>query len=159
SQTGRTKTAAAAGDDVPVRFAVASCQDFSGRYYNAWHYLTLLDEDLDFVVFLGDYVYETTGDPTFQSMAAGRAVTFSAAASALTLGNPASPYLAARSVSNYRDLYKTFRSDTFLQKAHERYPFVFVWDDHEYSDDCWGATSTYDDGKTDEKNVERRRNA
>ena len=42
---------------------------------------------------------------------------------------------------------------------HEWYPFVFVWDDHEYSDDCHGATSTYSDGTKDEVNVERRRNA
>ena len=35
SKTGRTRTAPAAGDDVAVRFAVTTCQDFIGRYYNA----------------------------------------------------------------------------------------------------------------------------
>ena len=67
SQVGRTRTAPSASDESVVRFAVASCQDFVGRYYNAWQQLRNLDEDLDFVVFLGDYVYETTGDPSFMS--------------------------------------------------------------------------------------------
>lgn len=32
SETGRTKTAPAPDQDVPVRFAFASCQDFVGRH-------------------------------------------------------------------------------------------------------------------------------
>jgi len=118
-----------------VKFAVATCQDFRGRYYNAWQRLSQLDEELDFVIFLGDYIYETVTGPTET-----RSVQFSDPASALPLpgGNA-----AAQSVSNYRDLYKTYRSDKFLKAVHERYPFVFVWDDHEYSDDCWGENSTY----------------
>ncbi len=159
SKTGRTKTAPAPTDDVPVKFAVASCQDFGGRYYNAWHHLTELDLDLDCVLFVGDYIYETTGDPSFQSSGGPRAVSFSDTTGAITLEASGATYFAAQSVSNYRDLYKTFRSDPFLQKAHERYPFVFIWDDHEYSDDCHGATATYTDGRVDETNVDRRRNA
>ncbi len=158
SRTGRTRTAPRPTDDVPTKFAVASCQDFIGRYYNTWQYLTQLDPDLDFVIFLGDYVYETTGDPSFMT-AGGRAVTFTDAGSALTLTSGAVTYAAAQSVSNYRDLYRTVRSDAFLRAAHERYPFVFIWDDHEYSDDCHGATATYFDGRIDETKVERRRNA
>jgi alkaline phosphatase D len=159
SKVGRTKTAPVAGADVSVKFAVASCQDYAGRYYNSWQHLTALDPDLDFVIFLGDYIYETTGDPSFQSVGGTRAVTLSDSASAITLGAPGATYLAAKSLSNYRDLYKTFRSDAFLQKVHERYPFVFIWDDHEFSDDCHGATATYTDGRTDETDVDRRRNS
>ena len=58
SPVGRTRTAPASGTDAPVRFVVANCQDFRGRYYNSWQRLLQLDEDLDFVVFLGDYIYE-----------------------------------------------------------------------------------------------------
>jgi alkaline phosphatase D len=42
---------------------------------------------------------------------------------------------------------------------HPRFAFVNIWDDHEYSDDCHGATATYFDGKRNEEDVPRRRNA
>ena len=159
SQLGRTRTAPSPSDESVVRFAVASCQDFVGRYYNAWQQLRNLGEDLDFVVFLGDYVYETTGDPSFMSPAGARVMSFSDPSSALPLGTPDASYFAANSVSNYRDLYRTVRSDENLQAVHERYPFVFVWDDHEYSDDSYRATSTYTDGRAAEDTPDRRRNA
>ncbi|MGZ3459610.1 MAG: alkaline phosphatase D family protein, partial [Archangium sp.] len=60
---------------------------------------------------------------------------------------------------NYRDLYRTYRSDSFLQQVHERYPFILTWDDHEFSDDCWDAHATYTNGSSDEYEPERRRNA
>jgi alkaline phosphatase D len=43
-----------------------------------------------------------------------------------------------------------------LQQVHERYPMIGIWDDHEYSDDCWGATATYFNGREDEYNPPRR---
>jgi alkaline phosphatase D len=159
SKTGRTRTAPAPTDDVGVKFAVTTCQDFVGRYYNTWQRLVQLDADLDFVIFLGDYIYETTGDPSYMSTAGARSVKFSDPGSAMNLGSGTGAYQAASSVSNYRDIYKTVRSDPFLRAAHERYPFVFIWDDHEYSDDCWGATATYTNGLTNETNVDRRRNS
>ncbi|RKH04587.1 metallophosphatase [Corallococcus carmarthensis] len=159
TRTGRTRTAPAAGDDVAVKFVFASCQDFIGRYYNAWQRLLQLDADLDFVVFLGDYVYETTGDTSFQSGDGGRAVRFSAPNEALPQGTGLTAFLAANSLSNYRDLYKTVRTDKQLQAVHERYPFIIVWDDHEFSDDCWQDVATYEDGKRDEKQRDRKLNA
>ncbi len=159
SQVGRTRTAPAPGADVPVRFAVANCQDFRGRYYNSWQRLVQLDEDLDFIVFLGDYIYEADSevvpspDPT-------RNVRFTEPGAAMRreLGGGRSE-LVANAVSNYRDIYRTYRSDPFLQQAHERYPFIVVWDDHEFSNDCWDAHATYTDGRVDELQPERRRNA
>jgi len=68
-------------------------------------------------------------------------------------------YYAANALSNYRDIYKTLRSDPVIQKVHERYPFINVWDDHEFSDDCWGSNATYEDGLRDEKQDDRKRNA
>ena len=161
SRVGRTKTAPAATEVRKVKFAVGTCQDFIGRYYNSWQRLLLLPEedDLDFVIFLGDYIYETTGDPGFQSPAGARTIVFREPETAIALGTPSAPYYAAQSLSNYRDLYRAIRSDRFLQAVHESYPFVCVWDDHEYSDDCFGANSNYSDGTKDETNLERRRNA
>jgi alkaline phosphatase D len=164
---GRTKTAPAASDARPIKFAVGTCQDFIGRYYNSWHRLLRLprstdagvEDDLDFVVFLGDYVYETTGDPGYQIPPGERKIAFREPETAIALSRGTDVYYAAQSLSNYRDLYRAIRSDLFLQVMHESYPFVFVWDDHEYSDDCYGAISNYSDGTKDETNVQRRRDA
>ncbi|MCA9646649.1 MAG: alkaline phosphatase D family protein, partial [Myxococcales bacterium] len=158
SRTGRTKTAAAAGSDVAVRFAVASCQDFNGKYYHVYKHMA--DQELDFFVHLGDYIYETTADPGFQTTAPGRAVTFrdSAGAIAFNVGTD-KEYYAAQSLDNYRELYQTYRSDADLQRVHELFPMIAVWDDHEFSDDCWGNVATYTDGREDETEPSRRQNA
>lgn len=160
TNVGRFRTAAAADADVPVRFALLSCQDRVGRYYNTL--LRLLDDahdDLDFVVHVGDYVYETTGDPGFMMTGGGRGVGLRAPEEAIQMGSGGGEFFAARSVSNYRDLYRAYRSDELLQRVHEKFAFVCTWDDHEFSDDCWGATGTYTDGQQDETDVERRKNS
>ncbi|MFL5347860.1 MAG: alkaline phosphatase D family protein [Hyalangium sp.] len=159
SPVGRTKTAAAAGADVPVKFVFASCQDYVGRYYNAWSRLLQLDEDLDFIVFLGDYIYETTGNPAFQSTNTLRNITFTEPEKALAQSSGVFQYQAASALSNYRDIYKAIRSDPVIQQLHERYPFIVMWDDHEFSNDCWGANATYEDGRHNEFEPDRRRNA
>ena len=157
SPVGRTKTAPAESQDVAVKFAFVSCQDYIGRFYNS--YLKLLDEDdLDFVVHLGDYIYETTGDPQFQ-LQNGRSINFEDQAGAIELGSGSNVFYAAKSVSNYRQLYKTYRSDEVLQQVHERFPMIAIWDDHEFSDDSHGATATFFDGKQDETDDSRKRNA
>ncbi len=155
SQTGETKTAPANDDGAAVRFAFVSCQDFGGKYYNA--YATLLEQSLDFFVHLGDYVYETAGDSSFQDGEGDRVVTFDDEAGALTLpSSDGGTFLAARSLDNYRQLYRTFRSDPALQAVHERLAMIAIWDDHEFSDDCHGTTATYRDGREDEDDPARR---
>ena len=152
SAIARTRTAPLAHDTTPAHFALVSCQDAIGRYYNA--YFAALAQDPDFVLHVGDYIYETTGAP-----AAGRGLQFSDLAGAIRLGTAAAPFHAAASVSNYRELYQFYRSDALLQRMHERFAFVNTWDDHEYADDCWQATATHFDGRRDENNPQRRRNA
>lgn len=159
SRTGRTRTAHAPGDDVPVRFAVLNCQDYIGRYWNTMQRLAQLDLDLDFMLAVGDYIYETTGDKSFQTPTAGRSITFTDQAGAETVGTGASAFQAARSVDNYRQLYRTYKSDRNLATLHEMYAVIATWDDHEYSDDCWGDVATYTAGVKNEKDTERRRNA
>lgn len=157
SKVAQTKTAPDKDADVAVKFGFVSCQDYIGRYYNTL--VRMAREPLDFFVHLGDYVYETTGDPTFQSES-GRKVTFTDEAGALELTTAGGQkYHAAKSLSNYRDLYKTYRTDTALQKIHESFPMIAIWDDHEFSDDCHGAVASYFDGKQDETDVERRKAA
>ncbi|UJR85795.1 alkaline phosphatase D family protein [Sandaracinus amylolyticus] len=160
SRVGRFKTAPARDADVPVRFAIVSCQDYVGRFYNS--YLPLLDaenDELDFVVHLGDYIYETTGDPSFMSASAERAVAFTDTEGAIALEEDGETFYAARSVSNYRELYKTYRGDPVLQRVHERFPFIVTWDDHEFADDSWQDVATRSGGREDERDAEHRRNA
>lgn len=157
SPHGRTRTAPAADADVPVALAFVSCQDYGGRWYNTL--LPLLEQELDFVLHLGDFIYETTGDPSFQKTGGERRIAFDDLDGALRLGKGEATYYAARSLSNYRQLHRTYRSDPVLQRLLETTPLVAIWDDHEFSDDCWQDAGTYSDGRHDERDGERRRNA
>src|SRR6188768_398160 len=154
TRIGRTKTAPDEDADVSVRFAVVSCQDYAGKYFHSYRMLATLD--LDVIVHLGDYVYETTADPSFQVADAERQVSFGKPEEALSLGSGSGAYQAAQSLDNYRDLYRLYRSDPDLQAVHERFPMIAIQDDHEFSDDCHGAVSTYEDGRVDETNTKRR---
>lgn len=140
SRTGRTKTAPANDADVAVRFAVLSCQDYGAHY----HVLRrVVDVAPDFFVHLGDYIYETADDPSFQADGA-RSIRFRDEAGAAKLsvvtsdGTPARELLAARSLDNYRQLYQIYRSDRWLQRLHETTPMIAVWDDHEFANDGTG---------------------
>ncbi len=152
---GRTRTAPAADDDAAITFAFASCQDFNGRYYHAWRVLAERD-DVDFVVFLGDYIYETGNDPRFQEGTAERRAQI---LDGIVLDEE-SGSKAALTLADYRGLYKTYGSDANLQEARRRFPFVQIWDDHEFADDCWQDHATHfngaqaDDG--DEQDTARR---
>jgi alkaline phosphatase D len=152
SVVGRTRTAPSENADRLVRFACVSCQDYNQRYYHLYRWLA--ERDLDFVVHLGDYVYETH-DPEASHE---RRVVFGAPDDALrvTSSRGGKRLLAARSLDNYRDLYRTYRSDPDLKHLHERVPMILIPDDHEFSNDCHGATATYEEGRTDETDVARR---
>lgn len=157
SSIGRTRTAPAADSEAPLRFALLSCQDYGGRWYNSL--LPLLEEELDFVLHVGDFIYETAGDPQFQSDNAERRVVFDDLDGALKLGSAERPYYAARSLDNYRQLHRTVRTDPVLQQLLERAPLIAIWDDHEFADDSWQDVATHHDGRVDERDRERRRNA
>jgi alkaline phosphatase D len=152
SRVGRTKTAPAESADVALRFAAVSCQDYEDKYFYVYEHLS--GQELDFVVHLGDYVYE--GGSAQTSTGAVRSVVFGSPDEALGSEGPAGATLVARSLDNYRDLYRTTRSDPALQRAHELFPFIVIPDDHEFSDDSHGATATYRDGQSDETDYERR---
>lgn len=156
SAVGRTRTAPTPESDQKVSFAVLNCADYSGRYYNTLKHLVDQESDsLNFVVHLGDYIYETTADPSIQAQFDNRLTEFSNASEAISFG----VVQAARSLSNYRDLYKIYRTDAHLMRAHELFPWVLIWDDHEFSGDHHGATATYFDGKVHELDEDRKRHA
>ncbi|MDO5505185.1 MAG: alkaline phosphatase D family protein [Pseudoxanthomonas suwonensis] len=162
SRHGRTRTAATADVAAPLRFAVMSCQDYGGRWYNSL--LPLLQDlerggELDFILHLGDFIYETVGDASFQSVGGERSIRFDDIDGALPVEQGDRSFMAARSLDNYRQLHRTFRGDAVLQRLLEQAPLVAVWDDHEFSDDCWQDHGTYVDGLREEADAQRRRNA
>ena len=103
-----------------VRFAIASCQRWEHGHYAAYRHM--LDEDLDLVLFLGDYIYEYAmpKDPPGHRMVRGHALP------------------AAKTLSDYRDRYALYRTDEQLQAAHRACPWIVTWDDHEVQDNYSG---------------------
>jgi alkaline phosphatase D len=150
SRIGRTRTAPAPGEDAPVRFALASCQDYGGRWFHAWRALADRD-DVDFVLFIGDYIYETIGHAGIELGERDIALP-----DGLLLEDPVKGKIAALTLADYRTLYRTYRLDPDLQDVHARFPFISLWDDHEFANDCWGDHATdFDDYHGDEASPER----
>jgi alkaline phosphatase D len=152
SVAGTTKTApAVASAPTSMKFAWLTCQDWS---VNHWAAMDLIaSEDLDFLVHLGDYIYETVG-ATFQTGAA------EAAHAKITLPNGTARTggetgVYATSLADYRTLYRTYRGDSRLQELHRKFPMIAIWDDHEFSDDCWQDHQTYNNANTQETSRRR----
>ncbi|HEY0200062.1 MAG TPA: alkaline phosphatase D family protein, partial [Burkholderiaceae bacterium] len=139
SAVGRGKTApAASAVPAQLRFAWFSCQDWSVNHWGAMD-LMAAEDDLDFVVHVGDYIYETVG-AAFQSGAAEPAHARIQFPNGTALAD-GSRY--ATTLADYRALYRTYRGDARLQAIHAKFPMVATWDDHEFSDDCWQDHQTY----------------
>ncbi|MEW6613358.1 MAG: alkaline phosphatase D family protein [Pseudomonadota bacterium] len=123
SRTGRFKTLPAPDAAVErVSFAFASCQDYSNGYYTALAHLAR--ESVDFIVFLGDYIYETVSDPSFQG------------AQVRPVPPLPSGQTAAADLADYRHLYRVYKADPNAQALHEQFTFIQLWDDHEFANDC-----------------------
>lgn len=128
SPVGRTKTAPARDADVPfLSFAVASCQAWYHGYYTAYKHMA--EEDLDFVLFLGDYIYEY-------------AINSSNLFRPVKLSNVHNTKVVT--LDQYRLRYSLFKSDPDLQAAHAAFPWIITWDDHEVENNYAGKVSQYD---------------
>jgi alkaline phosphatase D len=110
SPIGRTRTAPAIGASTArVAFALASCQRYSSGFYTAHRHMS--GEDLDVVVFVGDYIYEAPPEPTDVRPHEG-------------LGEPVT-------LDGYRNRHAQYRTDPDLQACHSAFPWLVVLDDHE----------------------------
>jgi len=122
SRTGRFKTLPANNASVEqIKIGVLTCQDYTTGFFNA--YSRLAEEELDFVVHLGDFIYEydTYGHGAFKSYE--RTITMP------------SGYKSCDSLEDFRHVYRLHRADKNLQRAMEQHAFVIVWDDHETAND------------------------
>ena len=139
SPIGRARTTP--GDGLtPVRFGFSSCQNWQQGTYAA--HRQLADEDLDFFVWLGDYIYESGSFDLGIATAAGPRVHGSGETTTL---------------DEYRDRYALYKSDPWLQANHAARPWLVTWDDHEVDNDHAGSTS--EDGQDPAAFDQRRRMA
>jgi len=108
SPIGRTRTAPPSTSTNPLRLGVASCQDYEAGYFTAFQ--PMARQDLDLVSHLGDYIYEYSPSE----------------------GKPrrhATPEIIT--LADYRVRYAQYKTDSHLQEAHRRCPWIVTWDDHE----------------------------
>jgi alkaline phosphatase D len=126
SPIGRTQTAPGAGSvEGGVKFAVASCQHYEQGYYTAHRHMA--NEDLHFVLFLGDYIYERKTSKMRHRFHSN---------------------FEATSLDEYRERYAQYKTDPDLQACHAAFPWIVTWDDHEVDNNYAGAIGLKQDDRT-----------
>ena len=116
STTGRTRTLPHPEAMVQkLRVAYASCQRWEHGYFSAYDHMC--QENLDMVLFLGDYIYEYAGAANPVRLPKGGWV---------------------NSLDDYRERYALHKSEKGLQAMHAQCPWLVTWDDHEVSNDYAG---------------------
>jgi alkaline phosphatase D len=116
SAVGRTRTAPALNAASDVSFAFVSCQHYANGIYYAHRHLA--QENIDFAVHLGDYIYEGP--------------------STSPVNRPHLPNHEITSIEDYRIRYGLYKSDADLQAVHAAFPWIVTWDDHETENDYAG---------------------
>ena len=151
SRVGRTITAPTADDPGPVRFAFVSCQNANDGAQNAYRRMIFEDEraalqdQLGFVIHLGDFIYEIVWYPEDrpQGMYDRRIRDIVRYAH----GEKIDDFHIPTTVDDYRAIYRAYLHDPDLQDARARWPFVNMWDNHEFSWQGWQGFQKFD-GKT-----------
>jgi alkaline phosphatase D len=122
SPIGRTRTAPRPDASVgSLAFAFASCQAWDHGYYSA--YARMAEEDLAFVVHLGDYVYEYGVD---------------ANGGVRNVPVPDQFRPECVTLERYRLQHALYKTDPDLQRVHQLFPWLIVPDDHEVQNDYAG---------------------
>lgn len=128
SPVGRTRIAPTSAV-ASASFVSASCQNYEDGFYTA--HRDIADQQLDFVVWLGDYIYE------------GASQEIGAAGAVRSHGTP-----EPKDLAGYRDRYALYKLDEHLRAAHQSCPWFVIWDDHEVENN-YAATTPQDPAETD----------
>ncbi len=150
SRIGRTITAPSDDDPRPVRFAFVSCQNANFGAQNAYRRMIFEDEraeeanQLGFVLHLGDFIYELVWYPEDKATYYDRQVRDIVR---YPKGEKVSNFHIPVDVDDYRAIYRNYLHDPDLQDARARFPFVPMWDNHEFSWQGWQSFEVFD-GKT-----------
>ena len=140
SRIGRTITAPASNDFRPVNFAFVSCQSVNEGKLNAYRRMIFEDERappaewLGFVLHLGDFIYEVVEYPDEVKSRYDRIVYD---VGRIPDGGKVSNFHYPLTLEGYRVVYKGYLADPDLQDARARWPFVSMWDNHEFSWQGW----------------------
>ena len=124
SVIGETITLPEAGDAMEsLKLAICSCSNFPAGLFNV--YDAIANSDADAVLHLGDYIYEyeVGGYGTNENTT--------------PLGREHDPSNEILTLEDYRLRYRQYRTDEGLQLAHQKKPFIVVWDDHEITNDAY----------------------
>lgn len=121
SLIGRTRTLPV-GKVPSFKIAVFSCSNYGFGWFNAYGHACEAG-DFDLALHLGDYFYEYPRG-TYPDEKQGLAERLLPANETVTL-------------AQYRERFATYRADPDLQRLHQLYPTVTVWDDHETTNDTW----------------------
>lgn len=136
STIGRTRTAPGWWARVSsVRFGLVSCANWESGFFAGYRHLAARD-DLDFILHVGDYIYEYAAGLYGDGGSYGR------------VHEPAHETINR---NDYRRRYGQYRADPDLQALHARFAFITVWDDHEVANDTWrnGAQNHTPDAEGD----------
>ncbi|GAB5458344.1 MAG: alkaline phosphatase D family protein [Henriciella sp.] len=151
SRTGRTWTAPSLQTDRDTHVAYMCCQHYQFGFFGGYRRLindhgALKDgrPQLDFILHLGDYIYENEGAFPERGLADrnGERRRLGSFPSGGEIGFRNQN--VASTLDDYRHLYKRYLSDPDFQEARALFPFICVWDDHEFADDAW---QTFSDGR------------
>lgn len=124
SVIGETITLPSKADSVnEVKMAVVSCSNFPAGLFNV--YGAIAKSEADVVVHLGDYIYEYAPGQYGTNPYTNQ------------LGRAHKPAKEILNLNDYRERYRQYRGDKNLQLAHQKKPFICVWDDHEFANDTY----------------------
>ena len=147
SRIGRTITAPALNDERAVKFAFVSCQNVCQGAQNAYRRMIFEDQQvaaadtLQFVLHLGDFIYELVWYPEDrpQGMYDRRLRDIVRYAH----GEKVQDFHIPTTVDDYRAVYRAYLHDPDLQDARARWPFVDMWDNHEFSWLGWQSVQVF----------------
>jgi alkaline phosphatase D len=140
SRVGRTITAPAVDDPRPIKFAFVSCQTINEGTLNAYRRMIFEDEraapneQLGFVLHLGDFIYEVVQYPDEVKTRYDRTIYEVAR---IPDGHKIGNFHIPLTLDGYRAVYRGYLHDPDLQDARARWPFVAIWDNHEFSWQGW----------------------
>jgi alkaline phosphatase D len=151
SRIGRTLTAPTSADERPARFAFISCQNANDGAQNAYRRMIFEDQNatpdnrLGFVLHLGDFIYELVWYP--EDRPKGMYDRRIRDIVRYAHGEKHDDFHIPTTAEDYRAIYRAYLHDPDLQDARARWPFVSMWDNHEFSWKGWQSLQTFE-GKT-----------
>lgn len=120
SSVGRTRTSPA-GAATRWTVGLICCADYSIHHLSV--HRAVAEADVDVVLHLGDYVYETSGKGERELEPDHDCVT----------------------VDDYHRRYAQVRRDPATRRLHEAHPMIAIWDDHDLADNAWrGGAKAHD---------------